>query len=451
MPISREPLAIPEKFKNNKIFEEASEQSRNDIKVWSNRIPDFKLTKTWIKQNHETIYRWILDSYTNLNTQKEHLRCLLKLLRDIGQDNLADIYYEKWKKVSDAVNEQSGEGKFISKSRLDNFVTFDQLTEAREKYKKLFLQNPDNTKYHLTWLSLALYTLQPALRGEWLNTRFYKGKKKEPPDDLENYIYTKKVGQYDNVMFLRINYDKKTAIEKRKAEEREDEYDAVDIPLEHEVFQKISGSKETAKDAITLSLKHLPDREFVLFSPSNENYPIPEATWRKYMKEALGGQKNVGIDILRSSYINHMVNLRPPLTVNVQKFVAMCQRHSWITAQIEYKKNEYLEIIEDNKPAKQKIIIDEPQEDIVIKERAKPMKVKGVSNFDPLEWSRNYRATEKGKENVKKAVQKYLSNKDNYVAHLRRKVVAYYNNKKVQPREGTIKKYNLQLKNEVWV
>lgn len=444
MPIHREQLPIPPEYKNNEMFLDATEQMRNVIKVWTHQIEGFKLTKQYLSQNHGKIYDWI-QSYEYKpgkkyapNTIKEHTRVLAVLMEDLGYIDTAKKYYGFKDKLKAMIDQQAGEGNFISESRRQNFVLFSEFSRLREEYKKLWEANPTNNKLHIIYLMLAISTLQPPLRGDYADMNIWKTKRKVPSND-ENYIFQKKG---DDIWWVRINHDKMTERQKRKAEKKDKEYIPTEIPLSDPLWKKVSGSDESLDDVIKKSLEKLP-RDYVVFAPTNEDKPIPESTLRKYMKEALNG-KNFSFDVVRSSYVNHYMNMKPKLTPNEQDKIATAMRHSFLSARKEYAKvRDYDALI----PAEEIPLIDIPVPPEPIPAKERPVKPR----YNAREWSKKYRESEKGQIAIAKAKKKYAEKEQNKYNHLRAKIIQYNNMyQDANPSKKSIEKYHLKKVNGIW-
>ncbi len=178
----------------------------------------------------------------------------------------------------------------------------------------------------------------------------------------------------------------------------------------------------------------------MLFAPSkdNENKPIPESTWRKFMKEAFPN-KNIGFDILRSSYAIHTASMK--LNYNEREKTARAMRHSQNTSQRDYQKMIGLE----------ELI---PQEQMPIIESPKPKKINvektTKTQFDQREYMNKYRANPEKQEIIKKAKKKY--NELHKEQILRSKILRYVNQyADAYPTQKSIDQYKLVQKDGIWI
>jgi hypothetical protein len=425
--MTRKPLNIPEKFKDNQIFVDSPEHDRNRLKAWDSKIKDFELSADYIKKNHKNIRKWIDKTYSNNNSIKDNIRALIKVLRYIGLDKIADGYFKEYMTVQKEVDKEAEQGT-LTESRKEIFICQDEIIKKRDEMKQIYESDKTNKKNNLMYLMLSVYTYQPPLRSEWFNMRLFKSGTNEPPINEQNYIQKKK-----GVYRVYVNHDKMTEKQKKQAEKREEEYKRPVIELDSDVSKLISGDVSLT-NIIDDSLKHF-KRDYVISTIDDGGKPMNEG-FRRHMNILFG--QNLGIDVLRQSYVNNYAHRENELNVAQQKEVARMMRHSWITAQIQYRKLRKEFKCNDTKP--QNTQAGEP-----------PKWTKGKSNFSLLEWSRQYRATEKGKEALKRAKDKYMENKDKKKHALLLKLIGTLNNGVVKnPTKASIKKYDLKKDGEKW-
>lgn len=452
MPITNRTVKVPEKYETNPIMEQLSASDVPKINVWDREISGFQLTKAWLQKNHKKVADYIDAKYTNLNSKKDHMRVLLKCCDFAGLPQLNKHYFENWKKINDAQQQQAGEQQ-ISDKRKENFVSHQELCERREVWRKKFEDDEDDDQANQFFLFMSLVTLQPPTRGEIFNCKIWKNKKRPPPSGtIDNYVF-RKAGS--DTWWIRINHDKRTNIEKKKAEDDEDadEWKPHDFEFDSELAQKISPYDLTLSEILDKSLEEFP-RDYLL-STRDGDTPIAEG-FRRFEKTIFG--HGVGVDLYRISYVNHYSHSKDfELNTNELKEVARLMRHSFITAQAEYKK---LRSELAQAPSNQKITIK------LTHKTPDGQTVEGVGNFKPTdinytlrdylqspegreymkdllltidpevqaakpfnltEWSKEYRKTAKGKEVTQKAEKKYLDTDDHRRTHYIKKILKNIN------------------------
>lgn len=392
-----------------------SKNQQNIVNTWVNNAGIKGASSNsynWIKRKHKAVYEYILDSYKNLNTLKNHVNTLGQVLKKLGKEDLYKIYSKEATELNKASVEQQ-EDQTISRDRKDNFVCFNDLVKRREEYRELFEENPQNNKLNTNYLILALYTLQPPIRMEYKDMQIVD---EEPPRDDRNYLYDNN-GKYTVV----INKDKVSG-----------KYGQARFTLPNEL-NKI----------IRESLKQYP-REFVLSTLRDGDYPLGKQGFERLLKEMFQ-PKSVSIDLLRSAYITHFYR-DPKVSLKQKKELASKMRHSVSIAEQAYKK-----IDVDCESANREKLPPIPESSLAAPKVKAQSPTKKKATFNLKEYMKAYR--EKNKEKYRKIANDYYKANRNEI--LKKKVLWNVNvaGNVVQPTKKTIEKYNLTYdrKTHQWI
>ncbi len=377
-------------------FDNLTPDYKAKIKFWLKNIPELKKYSTddlsWIKKHHRLIYDFARDKYSNLNTRKGHIQVLAGMLKLMGGGKR---YAQKYsKKAVDYAGrvEHEAKNQTMTPERKENFVTYDEICNQRDKFKALFEENKSNVKNNLTYLLLSLYTMIPPLRQEFRSMEIVS---KKPSDKTKNYLVKR-----GNDFTIIINKDKVSNSHE---------------PLEEKVPTDLS-------NVIKSSLKAYP-RKYILSTQKDPNKPIGKQGFEKLLIDAFQDiNKRVTVDILRSAYVSWAYS-DPNLNENDKDDIAKKMRHSTEVARIMYNKLDAND--KENEQPK-----EEPRQ-----------------YFNIREWSKQYR--EKNKKSINKQQKDRYENNRYYV--LRDKILWNLNKGYVSaPREDTIKNYDLKYVNGKW-
>ena len=316
-------------WESNLIWLNSSIVDKSILNVW-NKITGFELSTSWLVINEAKIIDYIQSRYSNANTRRNHFRVYLRLIKDAGSVAQKSRVTKIWKQETEASYKAAGENVF-SDSRKINFVSeIDIISKMDDKCGE-WLKDLYNSKLNIQCLMLSLYTLRPPLRGEWFNMLIWD-KPESPPRSSgkmlikDNYLFRRKVTDPWKIL---INNDKQVSIEYNKTKE----YRSVVFDLDDKLWQQLSGKRIFLNDVINKSLQYYP-RSYVLSSITVPGGPLAEG-FRRQMSYIFG--KNVGVDVLRQAYVNHMLHSHD-LSQNDRIKVAKNMRHSVVTADTHYKK-----------------------------------------------------------------------------------------------------------------
>lgn len=390
-------------------FDELSTDYKAKIKFWLKNIPELKKYSTdnlgWIKKYHRTIYDFAKEKYSNLNTRKGHIQVLAGMLKLLGGGKR---YAQKYsKKAVDYAGRLEHEAKdqTMKPERKENFVTYDEICNQREKYKALFEENKSNIKNNLTYLLLSLYTMIPPLRQEYRDMEILN---KSVTNTTKNTLQKRGNAYYIVIVKDKVSNSHPNLVEK--------------VPPELE-------------SVIKASLKAYP-RKYVLSTQKDADKPIGKQGFEKLLIDAFHDiNKRVTVDILRSAYIS-WAYANKNLSENDKEELAKKMRHSAEVARIMYNKIDAGE--QNNKQEHNKDDEDSESDEDFKKPR---------QYFNIKEWSKKYREKNKGTIN-KRQKDRY---EDNRYYVLRDKILWNLNKGYVSaPREDTVKNYDLKYINGKW-
>ena len=452
-------LDDPVKFNNivtnQKNINALTKKVQSDYMSWYNWLLDHpykgivvpikskKTDITWVGDHYQDMIDFVKEFYSGIipkerngdgvkkyqpNTLKIMLNALSHILLAIDKNKFKEITRPLWNqslKIA-ITHEDKNEENQMSKSEQKNWICFADLQKRRDEMIELWNKDKRNIKLessrkaHMYSLILAVNTLIPPLRLDWIGMKIWN--KQEPPPKIgaDAYLWQQRKGEWSIV----INHDKVT-------------HHSEKIKLGRAVFdisKEIPGVTQGARlnQMISESLRIWP-REFVLQSVRNPQMPM-EATGYTASLKFMFKPKSPSQNILRKSFVNHYY---PLVNTSIKKQIAERMRHS-----VEVAMRSYIKDCKDG---------DDVLENVqVVKKEGSTAKlaVKKSTYFDAKAYAKKYR--EENKEKLKaKRKEKYDQKKKEI---LRKKQVFSANAGYVKTvKQSTVDKYNLkQDDNGVW-
>lgn len=418
-------IDVPERFDAIKTGYKSTEgltgMQLKNYRVWHKKWNiKTNLTKIgWVEKKKDDIKSFYVNSDKHKESSKRiHLEALAGVLLAINKQKYKmfakDIYLKTLGiQVAKDIEQENQEATDQEKA---NYVCFSELSDVRDQLYLEWQSDKKNLNLHNQWLILALNTLLPPLRMDYVDMEFYKGK--SPPKDQTNYMW-KQGSKFSVVM----NADKIESKRGKKGLSRE----IFDMPTN----RYMNGNLMMAM--LHDSLDAFP-REYLLTSVQRPKEPMSRNSYYSHIKSALKHTGKVPRqNLLRKIYINEMhLFKKPRLTLAHKKDIARRMRHTLATAELNYEKIDVEEMCNYSKAAS-----PEKETDIIKKSIKNIDKPQG---FNIKVWSKEYYDANK-EEIKKKRVKRFEENKYEI---LRAKVVRNLNNKTVaNPMTATIKKYGL--------
>lgn len=273
------------------------------LRTWKKNIKN--LSDDNINENLELIKKFIIENkFLSKNSKKTHLALLLKF----SKFNENKEFYDQLKKITnDLRNEIENEEKKneLDEDELNNWVSYDQLLEFREYYKKAYYSDKSNYPNMFKYLFLSLITLQPPLRYEYADMKFED--KNIGNNVNHNYIYfDKKIKKF----VMSINNDKVI-----------NSHGSINLPIDRKLG-----------DIINDTLVNYP--RVYLFTRKNKNdEPMGKSNFSNMLKQISPG---LGIDIIRSAFITYYYSNN--LTLKDKELIANKMRNSVQMAEMNYNK-----------------------------------------------------------------------------------------------------------------
>lgn len=395
----------------------------------------------WVGTHWKTILKYINDTYTppsaTPSTLRNHLEGLANVLLAINKNKYKEIvrpFYNTGLSIQQVIDKER-ENSVLDEKDVANFVPYEDLMKERERLYDLWMKDPKNLKLNMFHLILAINTLIPPLRLNFIDMQIYperltngKVNKKipknspEPPDNETNYLWEKTPGHWSIV----INYDK---IEnKRRAKNIERQI----INLDDEIQGVTDGHK--LNEIINQSLIDAP-RNFVLIGIKTKQ-PMPVSSYDSALREMFKPKKPRQ-NLLRKAYINYWHDTRLKLSESKLKAIAFRMRHTVEVARGSYKKinaTDFPEEIESSGLLEQLKIPKPVKLPILPKE-------KEHVHFNPKEYAKEYRQSHAEEISAKRKEQ-YEKNKYEI---LKNKQLWYLNHSLVvQPTSKSILEYKLR-------
>lgn len=404
------------------------------LKKWASDLGlVYNPSMDWVTDNHERIATYI-KSHISVNgepystqTQRAFFHLLHTVLKNKGEIEPAEIYAGKVRELNNQINDDEYKQQMTAKEA-KNWVSHTEiktkLDELANKYNKNKTRN-NNFRY----LAIALYYYQPPLRNNYAGMEYIHDPTNETYDDLDiNYLINR--GTYYDIL---INNDK---VSNKKGSSI--------IPIKNKTLINI----------LKESFERFP-RLYVFSQLANNNEPMTQQYMTRHILNNIWTNKNVGIDILRSSYITWFYENNPDILSRQR--LADHMRNSRHIAEVAYYKpnrketetDEEAETEPETEPETDQDEETESDEETQKKGRKKketaPPKQKNkykndAGYFDLKEWGKQYRKD--NAEQFRKNTAEYYK-KNNYDV-LRKKFLFNLNTgNTTKPRETTIKKYNI--------
>ena len=232
----------------------------------------------------------------------------------------------------------------MTEAEKKNFVPYEDLVKVRDRIHAEWLADPRNLRLHMFQLILALNTMIPPLRLNWVGMEVWPPRLVEgtvrksvitapPPSDVKtNYLYEYEPGHWS----ICLNYDKIENRREKSGKERQI------IKLDDEIPKVTDGRGLT--EIINKSLALLPRNEVLLGIKTKQ-----EMTVSGY-DSALGEMfkpRKPRQNLLRKSYVNYWY--RKELSVGALKEIADRMRHSIGVAMGSYRKVNIADLESDEK------------------------------------------------------------------------------------------------------
>lgn len=272
------------------------------INVWYNHFqPKADLENlTWVYEYRNKIYPYIKERYTNINTIRQHLYTLSKVMKLLGHNKEYLDYAVQYIDLGKKIAEQSLEQK-RTPAQEKKQTTFQELEDLRDKYYPGRNKNlRDNFKY----LIYALVTLEPPKRLEYGNLPIIENE----TDAKGNYLL-----KHDGSYTMVINNDK-----------------VAKIPI----YQQNNRFKfsEKLSDIITDSLENFPRK--YLFTNMSKNKPLGKNNLFFLIKST--NPNGSSMNDIRAAVVNHFYDQKHSLAEK-QAF-GLRMRHSRAIAERSYQK-----------------------------------------------------------------------------------------------------------------
>lgn len=287
----------------------------------------------WIGKRKAAIKKFMMAKYNNgpwkSTTLKIRLEALANILLAIDKKKYRNyakqiFLYTRELQIKYRTNKKE---QMMTDREKNNFVSFDEVQRQFDIHYKKWQEDPHDKKNHMKMFILAVNSLIPPLRLDYLRMK-YRDTPEKPERDRINYIW-KNNGKY----IMLIYHDK---IEHKK---REYGADTHEIDLSKDYTSKNTNTifiNGTMISNIFDKSFSVWERSFVLPSYKNPSQVMSVSTYNSLLKEIFG--KNVTQSILRKSYINHYYDQSMQLNLNEKEIIAKYMRHSMRTANENYNK-----------------------------------------------------------------------------------------------------------------
>jgi hypothetical protein len=303
--------------------------------ILNNIINNFKISEankedlSWIIKYHTKIKNIVLKKYNNIQTQKAFFLTLYIVLKKMNSDeNL--IYKNLCEEITKQIlHEQKNNN--LTKIRKENWVSFEELLQKKKELTEEEKKSND-IKEHYKMLIINLYTRYPVRRNYHDMEIIYdiKDIKKD-----KNYILLNA-----NKIFIVINIDKITQLEKKRA-----------LDKQRDMSAYIEIKKKELIDIIKYSIKKY-NRKYLFSSKDRLNsmsISVMDNLIRSLFKKE---NKKISVDYFRSAFVTYYFK-KKNITQNMKEYIAQIMRNSVLTCQIYYEKN--INNKEINKIQKKKI------------------------------------------------------------------------------------------------
>ena len=324
---------------------------------------------------------------------------LLSISKQKYKNNIRVLFVEAKKLQQDVVTKNK-DNKMTERER-HNFVCFQDLQKQRQNLWEFAKANPKR-KYIQLSLILALNTLIPPLRLNWLDVRFTK--RKPPAKSKENWLWDSKEGYV-----LILNHDK-VSNKIGKAS--------------FNLLEVIPGVTDgaTLSAMIRQSLEWWP-RDYVL-AGIHSGKPLGVASYNSALRACFSPKKPTQ-NLLRKIYVNHFYGQN--ISQNVKEQIAKRMRHSTSIADQAYRKVDIVCEEQDYEPIQQ------------ARQPAPQPIVPKTSYFDPKAYGKAYRLKNKDKLKALRT-GRYEANKN---VILKAKLIRSYNLGQSVPKQKTLDLYGI--------
>ena len=269
----------------------------NQLDIKNASLDDLK----WVHKNHKKINNHIMNSPYAIGTKRNYINLLGVILRELGYDKLYDGYNRLTSELNKQHDKQEKKQCMTDKEKI-NFVSHGEIKnkiDELDQYKNN--SKIDNYKH----LALSLYWYQPPIRNNYPDMIVAKG-------NPNNYISNGDMDQNELTKFMNNYY----------------------IVINDDKVSNTYGS--AVIDIVDNELTKILNNSFNKYPRTYVFEGIEPLNFRKSFLPSLFDNKNVSIDILRSSYITWFYGSNHSLADKEQ--LAYNMRHSKAVAELAYCK-----------------------------------------------------------------------------------------------------------------
>jgi len=373
----------------------------------------------------QQLKKYIRETYVEpkykTSSLRNHLEALANILLAVDKNAYKEVVRPMFNftlTIQQRID-KTKEDSLLSEKDLANFVTYEEVVSRRDEMEKEWMKDPSNLKLNIYHMVLAVNTYVPPLRLDWLDMNIYPPRKvikkradpstlPPPPEDLENYLWEEKEGQWAVV----INADKIEA--KRKSR---------DLPRQimrlNDDIEGVTNGKRL-NELINTSLTYA-SRNYVLVGVKT-GQEMGDTGYNAALAAMFKPRKPTQ-NTLRKAYINYWH--RKELSTGKLKEIAHRMRYTLFVAMESYRKINASEI--KSAPLEPTKLVAVPEVVIPIL----PIEVKTIpvlppevkhapmaapkKHFDYREYSKEYRAAHRDVIN-KKQSDKYEADKQRMLA-----------------------------------
>ena len=296
----------------------------------------------WVKDHFLEIIYYIYNSahIKKDNSLRNHIENLGRVLLAIDKNKYRELvrdYFVEGLKLSKKVKDKDKDN-LLGPNEQKNFVTFTELDNKRKHLYNVWDEEPQNTVSNIDHLILALNTLLPPLRLNYVKSETVNGakfwrNKEAPPDNDINYMWEKAPGKW----YLVINKDKNIEHNKEYIKGKPNLYNVGYKRPVFRISEQLPGMDDRGKlmnKILSLSIYLFP-REWVLPSYLNENRPLTVSAYNGIL-HTLFSPKKPTQNIIRKAFVNHFYNAN--LSQNQLTVLSKRMRHNVGLARDVYQK-----------------------------------------------------------------------------------------------------------------